>query len=240
VKTIVLTGDSTGLGSEIADMLLTNGYKVIGMSRTETDSVKQRKALHQEQYIHLEFDLSNTNEVKDLYIEKVKPIGPIYGLVNNAAIAYDDLATNASLERIENMFQVNVFSPMILTKYIIRDMLLSGTKGSIVNISSISASTGYKGLSMYGATKGSLESFSKGIAREWGSKGIRSNCVSPGFMETRMSSSLSVEQKERIYRRTCLRSATEERSVASTVLFLLSEDASSITSQSFVVDCGTI
>ncbi len=114
MKTIVLTGDSTGLGSEIADMLLTNGYKVIGMSRTETDSVKQRKALHQEQYVHLEFDLSNTNEVKDLYIEKVKPIGPIYGLVNNAAIAYDDLATNASLERIENMFQVNVFSPMIL------------------------------------------------------------------------------------------------------------------------------
>ena len=94
------------------------------------------------------------------------------------------------------MYKVNVFSPMMLTKYMLRDMLLNKTKGSIVHISSVSAHTGYKGLAMYASTKGALEAFSKNTAREWGSLGIRSNVVCPGFMDTDMSSSLTKEQKK--------------------------------------------
>lgn len=82
------------------------------------------------------------------------------------------------------MYNVNVFSPMLLTKYAIRNMLLHHTQGSIIHISSISVHTGYKGLSMYASSKGALEAFSKDTAREWGQLGIRSNVVVPGFMET--------------------------------------------------------
>jgi 3-oxoacyl-[acyl-carrier protein] reductase len=138
------------------------------------------------------------------------------------------------------MYRVNVFSPMNLTKYVIRDMLLNKVQGSIVNISSVSAHTGYKGLSMYASTKGALEAFSKNVSREWGSKGIRSNCVVPGFMETSMSETLSEEQKDRIYKRTSLKKETDIISVASTVLYLLSEKSKSITGSVIHVDNGTI
>ena len=93
---------------------------------------------------------------------------------------------------------------------------------------------------MYAATKGAMEAFSKNTAREWGSKGIRSNCVVPGFMETSISSTLTDEQKMRIYQRTSLKKETEIASVASTVLFLLSDKAKSITGTVVHVDNGTI
>ena len=87
----------------------------------------------------------------------------------------DDIITNLNVDSLENMYKVNVFAPFMLTKYVLRDMLLNKNKGSIIHISSISAHTGYKGLAMYASTKGALEAFSKNTAREWGSFGVRSN-----------------------------------------------------------------
>ena len=138
------------------------------------------------------------------------------------------------------MFNVNVFSAMALTRYIIRKGLLKKKQVSIVHISSVSVHTAYKGLSMYASSKGAIEAFSKGVAREWGEMGVRSNCVVPGFMETGMSESLSSSQKDRIYKRTSLKKATSLESVADTVAFLLSDKAKSITGQSIMVDNGTI
>lgn len=129
---------------------------------------------------------------------------------------------------------------MMITKYVLRNMLLHHTKGSIVHISSISAHTGYKGLAMYASSKGALEAFSKNTAREWGELGIRSNVVVPGFMETAMSATLTEEQKNRIYKRTSMKVATSIHSVAETVAFLLSDGACSITGVEVRVDNGTI
>ncbi len=129
---------------------------------------------------------------------------------------------------------------MHLTKLVIRQMLLHQIKGSIVNISSISVHTGYKGLSMYASTKGALEAFTKNASREWGEVGIRLNSVVAGFMETEMSSSLSENQKNRIYQRTSMKKPVNVLSVAETISFLLSEKANSITGQNIFVDNGTI
>ena len=126
-------------------------------------------------------------EIEKIYNKKIKQIGQIFGLINNSAIAYDDMITNANYKKLEDMFKVNIFSPIMLSKLVIRNMILNKNKGSIIHISSIAASTGFKGLSMYGSTKGALESFSIGLAREWGRMGIRSNCISPGFIKTNMS-----------------------------------------------------
>jgi 3-oxoacyl-[acyl-carrier protein] reductase len=93
---------------------------------------------------------------------------------------------------------------------------------------------------MYASTKGSLEAFSKSTSREWGVKGIRSNCVVAGFMETEMSKSLTEEQKNKIYNRTSLKQSTEIKSVVKTISFLTSDSASSITGQNIFVDSGTI
>ena len=240
MKWIIVTGDSGGLGSAIVQNILNKEkYGVIGISRNLNKNIIALMKNNQN-YVHINFDLVNSSEIRDLYKNKIKTLGEVIGLVNNSAMAYDDIITNANVNRIEKMFSINVYSPMILTKYVIRDMLLHNNKGSIVHISSVSAHTGYKGLSMYAATKGALETFSKNIAREWGIKGIRSNCVAPGFMETAISSSLTEEQKYKIYQRTSLKKATSVESVASMVVFLLSEESKSITGTVVNVDNGTV
>lgn len=93
---------------------------------------------------------------------------------------------------------------------------------------------------MYAASKGALEAFSKNTAREWGVRGIRSNAVAAGFMQTDMSASLTEEQRTKIYARTSLKSATSTESVAKTVAYLLSDGAASITGQTINADNGTI
>lgn len=164
----------------------------------------------------------------------------MHGYVNNAASAYDDIVANLDLGRLKVMYDVNVFTPMMMTKGFIRHCLLHGVRGAIVHVSSVSAHTGYKGLAMYASSKGALEAFSKNTACEWGERGIRSNCLVAGFMETVMSSSLSAVQKTRIYRRTSLKRPAATRSVAETIGFLLSDAAESITGQDIYVDSGTI
>lgn len=225
MKTVVLTGDSRGVGYSIKQKLINSGYNVIGISRGSND---------------IKFDFSNVEDINRLYKEYIKPRGPIYAYINNAAIAYDDIITNLNFTKLEMMYRVNVFAPMMLTKYMLRDMLLNKTKGNIVHISSISAHTGYKGLGMYASTKGALEAFSKNTAREWGEFGIRSNIVCPGFMDTDMSSSLTEEQKNRIFNRNSKKQPVEVDDVAETVKFVIDERSKGITGQVLHVDNGTI
>lgn len=241
MQTIIITGDSRGLGAQVVETLLDeNQYEIIGLSRSETDQIMDFRQRYPERYTHINFDLSDPESIEELYKDKLKPEGPIYGLVNNAAFAYDDLVTNADVNVLDDMFQVNVISPILLSKFALRDMMLNRTEGSIVHISSVSTSTGYKGLSMYGATKGALEAFSLGVAREWGERGIRSNCIAPGFMNTDMTSTLDEEQKDRIYSRTGLGEPTDPTSVAKTVEYLLSDSAKSITGETIRIDSGTL
>lgn len=237
----LITGVSKGLGLKLTNLLLDNGWTVYGISRSKTEELEKLQIKHCNNFKWLKFDLINTQDIqKTIFKEWIGTKTPLHALVNNAAMAYDDIVTNLNLDQLNTMYQINVFSPMMLTKYAIRQMLLHNTQGSIVHLSSISVHTGYKGLAMYASTKGALEAYSKNTAREWGSLGIRSNCLVAGFMETEMSSSLSDEQKTRIYKRTSMKKGVDIKSVAETIQFLLSEKAKSITGQNIHVDNGTI
>lgn len=240
MKNILITGVSRGLGFNIIKNLLDNNYTVYGISRKKTSEVNDLLSKYPDNFVFNEIDLSDTENL----IQNIKNVLPksliIHGFVNNAATAYDDIITNLNLEKLKNMYNVNVFSPLMLTKFIIRNMLLNKIQGSIVHISSISVHTGYKGLSMYASSKGSLEAFSKNTSREWGEKGIRSNCVVAGFMDTDMSSTLGDDLKIRIKNRTSLKSLTDLDSVSNTVEFLISDKSKSITGQLINVDSGTI
>lgn len=241
MKYIIVTGDSRGLGFDISSKILKKeGFGVIGLSRKESEFTNELKSKFPDKYHHINIDLSDPTAIKKVFFTKVKVLGEIYGLVNNAAYAYDDIVSNMKINELEKMYRINVFSAVELTKLCVRNMLLTGAKGSFVHISSVSAHTGYKGLSMYASTKGAIEAFSKGFSREWGVKGIRSNCVAPGFMETEMSSSLSDDLKHKIYARTSMKKETSLSSVSNTVVFLLSEEAESITGEVIHVNNGTI
>lgn len=238
---VLITGVSRGVGLEICKVFLENGHTIYGISRTTSEELKALGKDYPENLFFENFDLSNPENIQQsVFKEFVNNQIPIHVLINNAAIAYDDIVTNLNYNDLKTMFDVNLYSPMFLTKYAIRNMIYNRVAGSIIHISSISAHTGYKGLSMYASSKGALQSFSKNISREWGERGIRSNIIVPGYMETAMNTKLTQDHKNRIFKRTALKKETDMKSVAETVLFLAGEKSKSITGQEIFVDSGTL
>jgi 3-oxoacyl-[acyl-carrier protein] reductase len=237
-KTVLITGVSRGLGLACALRLLESGWRVCGVSRSESVEWSNLARSYPEMTEWRSWDLEQTGHI-EAHIQEFLPLSrPVHALVNNAALAYDDLVTNLSRTNLERMLAVNVVAPMLITRAVIRNMLCQDVPGSIVHISSVSVRSGTRGLAMYAASKGAIEAFSRGLAQEWGSRGIRSNCVVPGYMETEMTAALTAEQRSRIRRRAALRRDTDVKSVAATVAFLLGEGASAITGQEIVVDAG--
>ena len=237
----LVTGCSRGVGLKICEVLIREGHTVYAVARSYTEEFKALEAASDGRLFFKSVDLSIPFDIRQTFFKEYLTSDiRLDGFVNNAAVAYDDIVTNLNADRLQAMYAVNVFTPMMITKYAIRHMLLHKNKGSIVHISSISAHTGYKGLAMYASTKGAIEAFSKNTAREWGIRKIRSNCVVAGFMETDMSASLPEEQKEKIFNRTSLKIPADTASVAKTVVFLLGDSSKSITGQNIFVDSGTL
>jgi 3-oxoacyl-[acyl-carrier protein] reductase len=183
------------------------------------------------------FDLAEIEGISDLVKSMRKDFGPIYGLVNNAGISFDGVLALMPTSQIEQLLRVNMLSPIVLTKYVVRSMMADGG-GRIVNMASITAFTGYSGLSVYGATKASMIGFSRSMAREVGRMGVNVNSVAPGFIDTNMTQGLKDEQRGQIERRSALKRLADIDDVANAVEFLLSDKAKNITGTVITVDAG--
>ena len=239
---VVVTGGSRGLGLGIVRKLVSAGYRVIAVARSESSEFsKARTEIEPSNPGSLVFcplDLAEIEKIPSFIAQVRKDYGPIYGLVNNAGISHEGTLAMMPTSQIEKLIKVNVMSPIVLTKYAVRGMMSDGG-GRIVNISSIIASTGYSGLAVYGATKSSLIGFTRSLAREVGRAGINVNSVAPGFVDTQLTQGLDEEQRDRIIRRSALRRMTEVEDVANAVEFLLSDKAKNITGTVITVDAGS-
>jgi 3-oxoacyl-[acyl-carrier protein] reductase len=242
MRNVVVTGGSRGLGLGIVRKLASAGYTVVAVARRKTDpltaaieTAKRGKAgaLH-----FVACDLGEIENIPDLVRGLRKQFGPIYGLVNNAAIGTDGVLATMHNSKIEALVRVNTISPIVLTKYMVRQMMADGG-GRIVNVSSIIGFTGYSGLSVYAATKASMLGFTRSLAREVGRLGVNVNAVAPGFMDTEMTQGLEGEQRQKVARRSALRRLPEVDDVANAVDFLLGEGGKSITGTVLTVDAGS-
>jgi 3-oxoacyl-[acyl-carrier protein] reductase len=241
MRNVIVTGGSRGLGLGTAGRLTGAGYRVIAIARKQNSglaaAMEQAEKANPGSFHFVPFDLAEIGAIAELVRRLRKELGPIYGLVNNAAISFDGLLATMPVCQIEELVRVNTLSPMVFTKCAVRWMMSDGG-GRIVNMSSIIASTGYSGLSVYGATKASMAGFTRSLAREVGRMGINVNAVAPGFVETDMTRGLMEEQLQKIKRRSALRRLPDIDDVASAVEFLLSDGAKNITGTTITVDAG--
>ncbi len=237
---VLVTGVSRGLGLALAHALIEADWHVWGVSRGSSDGLAALERASAGRLRCVALDLTGDGAVEQIFAEFLPRDQELHAVVNNAGVAYDDLISNLDVGRLRTMFDLNVTVPMTVTRYAIRRMLVHETTGAFVHVSSVAAHTGYKGLAMYGASKGALEAFSRGVAREWGGRGIRSNCVAPGFLETDMSAGLNEAQRAAVFRRNALGAPASLASVAAMVVHLLGEGAASVTGQTVVVDAGSL
>ena len=240
MRNVLITGGSRGIGLVIARRLVAAGYQAIAVARRESEELRVAKADLSKSTGALQFracDLSTVDAIPGFVKTLRDEFGAIYGLVNNAGIGTEGLLATMHNSQIEALVRLNVLSPVILTKYVVRHMVADG-KGRIVNISSIIASTGYNGLSVYGATKAASVGFTRSLAREVGKVGITVNAIAPGFIDTELTHSLSEQQRERIAGRSALRRLAEPDDVASMVEYLLGDGGRNITGSVFTIDAG--
>jgi len=182
-------------------------------------------------------DLADIDRLGPLVRSLRAEFGPIYALVNNAGLGLGGMLSNMRNDDIARLIRINTLSPMVLTKYAARSMMTQRA-GRIINLASVTAITGYSGLSVYSATKASLVGFTQSLARELGPLGITVNAVAPGFIKTDMTQDLEGAQLDQIARRSALRRLADPLDVARSVEFLLGDGARNITGTVLTIDAG--
>jgi 3-oxoacyl-[acyl-carrier protein] reductase len=228
---VLVTGASRGLGAAIAERLAADGLNVIAVAR------KLPQSSERERVTPVAFDLADTAAIPEFVRSLRQRFGPIYGLVNNAGLGTEGLLANTPDSDIEALIRLNTLSPIILSKYIVRGMM-SQSRGRVVNIASIVASTGFNGLAAYAATKASLVGFTRSLAREVGRLGVTVNAIAPGFIDTEMTRGLPEKERDRIVARSALRRLAEPSDVASMASYLIGEAGRNISGAVLTVDAG--
>lgn len=242
MRNVVVTGASRGIGLAITRKLVAGGDRVIAIARKPSDELeklaKEGETPSNGSVRFVPFDLGDIDKIPDLVRGLRQEFQALHGLVNNAGIGTEGLLTTMPNSQIEELIRVNVLSPVMLTKYVARSMMINGG-GRIVNISSVIAFTGYNALSVYGATKSASIGFTRSLARELGRLGINVNAVAPGFIDTALTEGLGAEGRTKVARRAALGRLPDVEDVANAVEFLLSEKARNITGTVVTVDAGS-
>jgi 3-oxoacyl-[acyl-carrier protein] reductase len=241
-KTVLITGASRGIGKSIAEEFAKNGANV---AFTYLSSVEKGQALEVELAQHgtkikgYRSDASDYASAEQLVTDVMADFGNLDILINNAGVTRDTLLMRMSEEQWDDVLRINLKSVFNLTKAATKPMMRAKA-GSIINITSVVGLMGNAGQANYSASKAGILGFTKSVAKELGSRNIRSNAVAPGFIETEMTGELNEEQLKEWTKSIPLKRAGQAIDIANACLFLGSDASSYITGQVLVVDGGML
>jgi len=237
VKTLVITGGASGIGAATARRAAPRGYQVAINYRSrasQAQSIVDEIEGNGGKAIALPGDMAREADIVRLFEASERALGPITHLVNSAGIGGRGRVDEYDAEALARLFAINVLGPMLCCREAARRMSTrnGGKGGAIVNVSSMAATIGGRlGASAYAASKGAIDAFTKGFAREAAAEGIRVNSVRPGMVLSEMTEQ---RLKDRSFRSSIeasipLHRVGEVHEIAEAILWLLSDEASFIT-----------
>ena len=233
-KIVLVTGASRGIGLEAAKHFSKEGYKVIGTSR---GNFNLGELIGDDSAMSVQLDLMSKESINNLFSDlKSNDLLPSV-LVNNAGITKDQLFLRMKDEDWDDVIETNLNGLFRITKAFTKPMV-KNKFGRVINISSVAGLMGNSGQVNYSSSKSAMVGFSRSLAKELGSRNITSNVVAPGFIETDMTTFLSVDEKVGVSKNIPMKRFGTVEDVAKCIVFLASDEANYITGQTISVDGG--
>ena len=233
-----VTGGSRGIGKAIVQLLAQSGARVaFSYAQSEASAHELIKTLPGEGHFAVQLKLEDPASISAAVESVLKQMPEVDGIVNNAGLTRDGLLMRMKIQDWDDVINANLRGSFLVTQGFLRGFV-KARKGSIVNIASVIGRIGNPGQANYSASKAGLIGFTKSLAREVGSRGIRVNCVAPGFIKTDMTKDLNPEVQASILSQIPLGYIGEADDVAHTVKFLLQPESRYITGQTLDVNGG--
>ncbi len=239
-KKALVTGSSRGIGRKIVETFLSEGAEVWGMCTKESSGKAELEALAQQNgtaFHEFYADAGNADALTAAVKDALSQAGGFDVLVNNAGITRDTLSFRMKKEDWDSVLAVNLTAAFLVCQIVSNDMIRKRS-GSIINMTSIVGLHGGAGQVNYAASKGGLVAFSKSLAKETGSRGVRVNCIAPGFIDTDMTRAVKEDVRAAWVEQIPLKRAGQPEDIANAALFLASDLSTYITGQTLGVDGG--
>jgi len=234
-KKIFISGGTSGIGSQMVQDFLNLGSTVftIGTNDKNLDEIKKKFKNVQTK----KFDLLDSKNIPKLIEEANEILGGLDVVINNAGITKDNLAIRMDEDEWKKVIEINLNSVFLICKNSIKFMMRQN-RGNIINITSIVAHTGNIGQSNYVAAKAGVIGMTKGLAKEYAKKNIRLNCISPGFIETRMTDKINDDFKKKLVENIPMNRLGSIKDISNCAIFLASDLSNYITGETIHVNGG--
>jgi 3-oxoacyl-[acyl-carrier protein] reductase len=234
-KKVFITGGTAGIGLSILESF----YKLEADIFTIGTNVENLKTI-QNNFPKIKtsnFNLENHQKIEELVKEAKEKLGGLDIVINNAGVTKDNLAIRMSDEEWNKVININLTAVFLICKYSIKAMMKQDS-GSIINISSIVGHTGNFGQANYSSAKAGIVAMSKSLAKEYAKKNIRVNCISPGFIDTKMTKSINEEFKKKLIENIPMGKLGNGNDIANCAIFFASDLSSYITGETIHVNGG--